>query len=97
MSPDRKQVLLKTRTVGAFLTALRGSETLQKVAERLRAWGGPTRRGSIANYEQERRSIGAGVQLAYCRAYALDDDLRLHLQKLAGEAAGCPPTTEQAA
>ena len=70
---------------------LRGPLTLQEVADRLAPMGGPSRRGSVQNYEQGRRSIGAAVQLAYCLAFELDAELRLHLQQLAGEAAGCRP------
>ncbi len=84
---------------GAFLRRLRieNQYTLQRLADLLREHGYSVTKGRLAQLEQGSPLTSAG-QLAYCRAFDLDDNLRLHLQRLAGEAAGCRclPTTEAA-
>lgn len=95
---NNRQQLLHTTALGEFLRLLRGDDSFLSVQERLAAHGGPSTAQAIAQYES-REKISSKIQLAYSRAFRLDDELRLHLQRLAGEAAGCPPLVggEQAA
>lgn len=83
-----------------FLRWLRHARkwTLRQVSEQLAVHGYPCTRGRIGQFEG-RDALTSQAQLAYCRAFDLDDSLRLHLQRLAGEAAGCHslPATEEAA
>lgn len=79
-----KQRLLQTDRVETFLVELRGERTLQQVADLLRPHLGTCGDTAVLNWEKGRRRLSSPVQLAYVDAFALDADLALHLQRLAG-------------
>jgi len=90
MKPAIKHKLLAAEDARAFLRTLRESHGLStaQVAGMLERHGGTSARQTISRYELGDLKVSSGVQLAYALAFGLDDELRLLLQRLAGESYG---------
>ena len=70
--------------------------SLSQTARLLGQHGYPCSKARVAQLETG-APLTSQAQLAYCRAFSLSPSDRLLLQRLAGEAAGCPPVAEHAA
>ncbi len=80
--------LLTCSTLSDFIATLRGDMTDGEMVARLAPFG----RTSAAAVRQHRSrgTLNSYNQVLYARAFDLSENARLHLQKLAAEAAGLP-------
>lgn len=84
--PTTRTDLLRCATLSEFLRTLRGDRSCREVMEMLRPYGGPTTSQAVTAYEA-RGSVSSVIQMAYVRAFQLDEEARLRLQELAGSRA----------